>query len=216
MKVLVMPDLHVPYTDMFKVKKIFNFNRTFKADVVLSIGDFFDLYHLSKYVKSLKAESPSAELRRAEGQVRVISRWFPKITMLIGNHEKRLWKRAADAGIHPSHITDILKTVKAPEGWVRPNRTDIIEIDGVMYTHGWLSQRKKHAEFFNKSCVIGHLHSQLGIDYIRRRNRTIFAMCVAMCADTNSIAMDYNEIRYNTSTPGFGYVVDGKPFVEAL
>lgn len=216
-KVLVLPDLHAPYCDISLLKQIAKYNKIYKADIVMQLGDMFDFYHLSSYVKSTKAGDGFSELLRAAKQIKEIAKLFPKMKVLCGNHERRLARKAADAGIDSSLIRDIFEVVDAPKAWQYIDNPDHIEIDGVLYTHGFLSNPKQHAEYFNAPVVLGHLHSHMGINYLARKDSLIFSMCPGIIADLDALVFQYGPLKkYNKMCLGFGTVTDGIPQIFPL
>lgn len=89
-KILVVPDLHAPFferqmfADMLEAES--------DADHVVCIGDLSDAYAHSSFVKyermSFSEEWASVTLAMQE-----LSARFPKVTVVIGNHDGRLEKR---------------------------------------------------------------------------------------------------------------------------
>lgn len=215
MKILFMGDPHIPYSKIEYWKELHVFNKHYKADMVLSPGDLFDQYAYSRYVKSTKGDAIEVEIEKSIAQVKAISKFFPKLTSLKGNHDDRIYKRAVEVGIPNKCILDPLKTVQAPIGWKWANK-DYLVIDSVVYTHGWFSAPVKHTEYFNESCAHGHLHSKAGITFISRNNRTLFNLCVGSFADTKSIALQYGAVKYSTSTAAFASITNGVPQIYSL
>jgi len=92
-RVIVIPDLHIPYEDSKTVSTALQFVEDQKPDRVVLIGDVLDMYSVSKFEKDpsrafrLQDEFDQANaflqhLRTAAGDV--------PITLIEGNHEKRL------------------------------------------------------------------------------------------------------------------------------
>lgn len=221
MKILFIADPHLPYTRMDLWRKLYDFNRTYKADKVLCAGDFLDQYGLSKYVKNPRGDTSHREILKCIPQVKILKEWFPVMEILPGNHDQRIHKRAGEAGIPDFYfgkkgaLGNVFETIDAPEGWTW-TKGDRVTYDGTVFTHGWLSEPKKHAEFFNQSCFHGHAHSKAGLVFIKRERRTIFNACVGFMANKNSIALSYGPIKYNTGVEAFGYQTNGVPHVQAF
>jgi len=215
MRVLIIPDAHLPYVNMDFLKEIYKFSKTYDPHEIISIGDFFDNYSLSRFIKDPDADSPSEELTKCYDQIKKIKKWFPKITFIKGNHEKRLDKRAKDVGIHKRFIKDIFEVMETPKGWI-PVDEDVVERDGILYTHGYHCNLRKHLYDFNRSVVFGHIHKYFGIDYMSRNGRMIYAMCVGTIIDDEAIAFQYGPTRYRTACMGFGTVTNGVPQVHPL
>ena len=51
-KILVLGDSHLPYTDFEVIKQAHEFNKKFKADIVISTGDMTDQKYWSRFPKS--------------------------------------------------------------------------------------------------------------------------------------------------------------------
>lgn len=215
MRILVIPDAHLPYVNMELLKEIYQFSKKYSPHEIISIGDFFDNYSLTSFIKDCNAESSSEELEKTYDQIQKIKEWFPKITFIKGNHEKRLDKRAKDVGINNRFIKSIFEVMKAPAGW-HPEQDDVIERDGILYTHGFHCNFRKHLYDFNQSIVFGHIHKSFGIDYMSRNGRMIYAMCVGTVIDDQAIAFQYGPIKYRTACLGFGSVTDGIPQIFPL
>ncbi len=217
-KILVLPDLHAPHTDLDLLEKVAHFNNTiYKADTIVQLGDLFDFYSLSNYIKSTKADNGAREVTAATKQIKAIAKLFPKMTVLMGNHEARLAKRASEAGIDSRFLRNIMDVVEAPKTWKYYDEEDYIEIDGVIYTHGFLSNPRAHAEYFNAPVVMGHLHAHMGINYIARKNSCIYSMCPGFIADIDSLVFQYGPLKkYNKFCLGFGTVSDGVPQIYPL
>lgn len=215
MRILFTSDPHLPYTRLDLWKKLFEFNKTYRADLVLCSGDFFDFYALSKYIKNPRGDTSYSEILKCIPQVKQIKKWFPRIEILPGNHDDRIKKRAMEAGISDLFLKDALDVVGAPKGWAWTSG-DRVEYDKIVFTHGWFGQAKKHAEFFNQSCAHGHLHASPGVQFIGREEKVVFNACVGFMADKNTLALQYGPIKYSTGVCAFGTFTKGVPHVQAF
>jgi predicted phosphodiesterase len=204
-KNLYLSDPHLPYTNMGYWQQAYEFNKKFKADAVYSSGDFLDQYTLSRFPRRVNSDNGHVEILKCIPQVKQITKWFPKMTIMRGNHDTRIDKRAQDAGISDLWIRDVLEMIGAPKGW-NWAKEDWIKTGPAILTHGFLGNRSKHAHWFNENVVHGHLHAQLGIEFFQRNGKAIWVMCVGAMADRNAIALQYGPIRkYSTMTPGIGF-----------
>lgn len=216
-KCLFLSDPHLPYTKMSYWHQAHEFNKKFKADFVFSSGDFLDQYALSRFPKKVNSDNGHIEILRCIPIVKTIGRMFPVMTIMRGNHDDRINKRAQDAGISDLWIRDVLEMIGAPEGW-NWAKEDYIKAGPATLTHGFLGNRQKHAEWFNNNVVHGHLHAKLGLEFFQRNQRAVWVMCVGCMADRNAIALRYGPLhKFSTMTPGFGYSDEhGNPHVVHL
>ncbi len=216
-KWLHLSDPHLPYTNMDYWRQAYEFNKTFKADFVDSSGDFFDQYALSRFPKKVKSDNDHMEILKCIPRVRKIAEWFPNMRIMRGNHDARANKRAQDAGFSDLRLTDPLKIVGAPDGWSW-YKNDWEPVGPGLLCHGFLSNRQKHAEWFNQNVIHGHLHAKLGIEFFQRNGRAIWVMCIGAMADRHAGPLQYGPIgRFSTMTPGFGTTDEfGRPHVYHL
>lgn len=216
-KILYLSDPHLPYTRMDNWEEAHDFNQKFKADIVYSTGDFADQYTLSRFPKATNSDNGRVEILRCIPQVKRIAKMFPKLKVMRGNHDVRINKRAQDAGIDGVWVRDFMDIVGAPKSW-EWIQEDYTKTGPAILTHGFLSNREKHALWFNSNVVHGHLHAKLGIEFFRRDRKQIWVMCVGAMADKNAMALQYGPLsKFTTMTNGFGYTdEEGRPHVHSL
>lgn len=218
MRELYISDTHFGFSNMEYLHRVYLFNKVFKADRVYQLGDFVDFYNFSRFLRSPNAPSLTDELKKTKRQVHQFAKWFPQVTILTGNHEKRIYKRAAEAGIPKFWLRGILDVLDAPKGLVY-HPYDFLDNAGVVKAHGHLSSenaKRTHMNFYLKNTVHGHIHNQLGIEWNPRTNRKIWGMSTSCIVDKHSIAMAYSEQDFKNIICGFGYRDNNKPFVECL
>jgi predicted phosphodiesterase len=182
-KVLVIGDLHEPfckegYLDHCKaVYKKFNCNK------VVFIGDCIDSHYSSFHSTDPDGLSAIDELKQS---INKLARWykaFPKATVIIGNHDRIVYRKAFASGIS-SHWIKEYKEVLKVKTW--EFKTEIT-IDGVLYVHGEGGTALTKAKNLFKSVVAGHTHTKCYIEYINN----VFGMQIGCGIDKDSYAMAY-------------------------
>ena len=105
-RVLVLPDVHIPYHDEAAVGLAIEYGCEHKATHVLVNGDWLDFHDLSEYEKDPKKRSVADEIAAGISGLRYIRKRLPraKIIYKLGNHEARLeryiWRKAPElAGV---------------------------------------------------------------------------------------------------------------------
>lgn len=91
-KVLILPDVHVPYHDEEALGAVENLMRGENFDELVILGDLIDAYSISSFDKDTRKENLQVELDVAK---KFLKKWRSifldkKITLLEGNHEHRL------------------------------------------------------------------------------------------------------------------------------
>lgn len=211
-KVLVIPDLQIPYhhRDSFKfLKALYD---KFKPTKVVCVGDEVDQYMLSSYDHSPDALSAGDEYGAALEYMQTLYKLFPQVSVCTSNHTSRVLKKAARAGIPKDYLKTIKEFMQAPKGW---NWSTRHEIDSVRYEHGddvtGLVPHRTSAISNRQSTVIGHHHSSAGIHYISNSSEMIFGMNVGCLIDMTTVAFEYCKTHKMKSTLSAGLVDRGIP-----
>lgn len=180
-----------------------------KPDVIVCIGDFFDLPSLSRYAPPGGLEKEGARLRldldvgheamerltapihaeRARLRRNKEKQWNPRMVFTEGNHEARAGKFAKDdarfEGVVGTHLCDVERF-----GWERHKFLEPVEIDGVWYSHFWQSAHSDRPiggtidNRLNKlgfSFVAGHEQGKRYGDRPLSNGRTIHGVVVGSC-----------------------------------
>lgn len=187
--VLVIGDLHEPFCLDGYLKHCLETYDKYKCNEVVFIGDVIDLHASSYHETNPDGYSAGEELRLA---IQRISKWyraFPKATVIIGNHDRIIMRKAQTAGLSKMWIKDYAEVLGTP-GWIF---TDSIEIDDVLYIHGEGGTARSRARRDLQSIVQGHLHSQAYIEWIVGAKFRIFGMQTGCGVDHKSYAMAYGK-----------------------
>jgi len=92
-KVLVLSDLHVPFTNESKLQKAIDLNRS--ADIVVIGGDFLDMYGCSRHRKRTNVPH-EIEVDNGIRVLEYLSDVFPWVRIIRGNHDARAMKKVQD------------------------------------------------------------------------------------------------------------------------
>jgi len=94
-KVLVIPDVHIPYHDSKALDLVLKAGKAFKPDAIVILGDFIDNYSISRYDKDPRRDRfLKWEVDEANKILDKIDKMFPRADKIFmeGNHEERLNK----------------------------------------------------------------------------------------------------------------------------
>jgi hypothetical protein len=211
-RVLVIPDLQVPFHHPYSLTFLKRVRDEFKTDKVICVGDEADAAALSKYPKDPDGMSAGAELRKARRALKPFYKEFPDVQVCNSNHQQRLYKRAFEAGIPRELIVGYREYLAAPAGWCWQ---DGWSCDGVLYEHGdrasGYGAGLKLIDANHRSTVYGHHHSTAGLGYVRKGSLTLFWMNVGCLIDEDSYAMSYTKMHRTKPILSCGVVIDGVP-----
>lgn len=186
---IVIPDCQVkPGVDISHLEDIGKYILDVKPEVVVNIGDFFDMPSLSSYDKGKKC----FEGRRykhdikagKDGMKKLLEpiteynkkakenhkqRYKPIMHFLIGNHEERI-VRAVDNDPALEELMSYDDLGLKAFGWKVHDYLEVEEVDGIYYTHFVSSPHSSRAigtakgiaNVMHKSTIVGH---QQSLDY---------------------------------------------------
>jgi len=185
--VLVIGDLHEPFClDSYLdwCKEQYN---VWNCTEVVFIGDVIDNHYSSYHETSADGLSGLEELEIA---IKRIARWynaFPIATVIIGNHDRLIMRKAQTSAIPSKWIKSYKEVLEVPE-W---NFVERYVKDGVQYIHGegGTASTKCRADMMNT--VQGHLHTQCYVQNFVGNKFRIFGVQVGCGIDHESYAMAY-------------------------
>ena len=187
--VLVIGDLHEPFClDGYLEHCIETYNK-YKCNEVVFIGDIIDNHASSYHETDPDGHSAGQELKMAIQRIKQWYSAFPKATVIIGNHDRLIMRKAYSSGLSKMWIKDYAEVLGTP-GW---NFTDSIEIDNVLYIHGEGGTARARVRRDLQSVVQGHLHSQAYIDWCVGAKFKLFGAQVGCGVNHHSYAMAYGK-----------------------
>lgn len=187
--VLVIGDIHEPFTLEGYMEFCKEQYDKYKCDTVVFIGDIIDNHASSYHETDPDGYNAGEELRIAISNIRKWYKVFPKATVIIGNHDRIIMRKAYTAGLSKMWIKDYSEVLGTP-GWTF---RESIEIDNVLYVHGEGGTARSRVRRDLQSVVQGHLHSQAYVEWIVGAKFKLFGMQVGCGIDHKSYAMAYGK-----------------------
>ena len=185
--VLVIGDLHEPFClDSYLDWCIEQYN-IYNCTEIVFIGDIIDNHYSSYHETSADGMGGLDELELA---IKRISRWydaFPKATVIIGNHDRIIMRKAQTSAIPSKWIKSYKEVLEVPN-W---NFVERYELNDVQYIHGegGTARTKCRADMMNT--VQGHLHTQAYCEHYVGQKFRVFGMQVGCGINHESYAMAY-------------------------
>jgi predicted phosphodiesterase len=210
-RVFILSDLHFPYHDKKAFKKAMKLIKKLKPTHILQIGDCLDQYVFSKYTRSMRI-SPDQDIAVGMGLMQKmwsdIKKACPraKCYQLMGNHDVRLSKRIAEKVPELTDFFNHKDLYKLKGVTVLDSDRDFLEIDGIVYVHGYLTKSIDHAKHFNKPTVHGHRHQPC-----IETHGNIWSMDVGFLADINQLPLQYTQSKVVKWRLACGYVDNKQP-----
>ena len=212
-RVLIIPDLHFPWHHQDCLTFIYSIIKKNKPDVIIQIGDLYDLYAYSKFARTHDLCTPKEELE--EGRKAAENMWnhIRKISpdsekyQMRGNHDVRISKRVAEVMPEIASLVEpgIEAMFKFPGVKTIYDTREELIIDGVAYTHGHYSKIGDHSKYFLKPTVHGHRHRG-EVWYQQMDGYLLWELDCGYCADDSKVPLRYTPTRTNHWTLGLGEV----------
>ena len=154
---------------------------------VVFIGDVIDNHYSSYHETDADGMGGADELELA---ITRIARWydaFPKATVIIGNHDRMIMRKAQTSAIPSKWIRSYKEVLQVP-GW---NFVERYAKDGVQYIHGegGTARTKCRADMMNT--VQGHLHTQAYCEHYVGQKFRVFGMQVGTGIKFSSYSFAY-------------------------
>lgn len=185
--VLAIGDLHEPFCLDKYLRFCKNVDRRRKCNRVVFIGDVIDNHYSSYHESDPDGLSAGDELDLAIKRIRKWYLAFPEATVVIGNHDRLVTRKAYTAGISSRWVRDYAEVLGTP-GW---NFVEREVIDGAQYVHGEGGTARTKAKADMMSTVQGHLHTQAYTEWVVGANFKVFGCQVGTGIDHESYAMAY-------------------------
>jgi metallophosphoesterase superfamily enzyme len=186
--------------------------RAVRPSRVVLLGDIADQHALSRFVRNPSGLSSGHEFRETRRQLSPLYGLIPEAFVCWGNHDRRIYDRAAEAGIPEETIRSMGDILLHPNGWRWQDRW---EFDGVVFEHGtgWTGE-KAHVKAANANMgptVIGHIHAHAGIAYVANRKHLFYGFNVGCLIDHEAYAFAYAKSIPTKPIIGVGVIENGIP-----
>lgn len=212
LKVIALGDLHFPFTDFKKLFSIYPLIEKEQPDIVVQVGDCLDFYSQSRFARSQDIMTPKEELqeglecyRNFWEKIKKITKKRCRLIQIGGNHTDRPIKLALEKAPELLPFLDVDKMFKIRGIETHMNSRNELDIEGVLYIHGWYSNSLQHAKYFNRSVVHGHLHRG-GVFFENMKDGPLWSLDCGYLADPHQVPMLYRPTKTQKWSHGFGII----------
>ena len=218
--ILFIGDAHIPYMHPDYLNFLVGVAHTFNVDKVANVGDLLDLHGFSRHPKHPSLDSSGQEVLRATEEFMSWLAAFPKMEIILGNHERRFGYKLREAGF-PDEIVSTEKMLRMcglPESWGLHDRL-LLDTDGGPTTviHGDEAGLSiipgKALDSYHTNVVQGHVHSRAYTYYVSTPGRLVWHMNVGCGVDRKGYAMAYAGKNLKRQIRSCGVLIGGVPIV---
>ena len=191
---LAIGDLHCPFEHRDYLDFCKRIHKAFKCSRVVFIGDLVDNHAISYFESDPDGWSPENEMKEAERHLKPWQKAFPNAYICLGNHDRLPDRKGKTAGLPRRCFRKFREMWNLPKGWIDDFE---FEFEGVLYKHGTgYSGKYSHIQVCydaRQSCVIGHTHATLGVEYIANSKQIIFGVNVGCGIRRKAYAFAYGK-----------------------
>lgn len=164
-KVLICPDVHVPYHDKKAFDLFLKVGKLLKPDHCILLGDFADFYAVSSHDKdpnrALKLDFEIEETKKALAQIKALK--AKNNVFIAGNHSDRLERYLKKTAPELYNLLSLEKVFDLKKnGWEYVPYKHSYKLGKINFTHDvGVAGRFAHykaLDAFQHSVVIGHTH----------------------------------------------------------
>lgn len=214
MTVIAIPDTHFPWVDQYALDVVIDDIKHIQPEVVIQMGDLYDNYSFSSHhPTSRNITTPKNELHSARSGA--IAMWQAiqavspesKCYQILGNHDIRIHKSIREKAPELEAIFDTLdinSLWQFEDVYTEFDYREPLELDGVVYHHGWL-KLGEHMKKFLKPTVVGHYHIGQTL-FMNLWDHTIWEACSGFMGDRDALAFNYmttNTRKWEPWTTGY-------------
>ena len=190
-RVLIIPDLHEPYSHKDCYKFLRAVKARFKPQLVINLGDEVDYHRCSFHNDIPSMDDASTELKKAKRGLDELERIFKKMYLLDSNHGSLVYRRMSAHGI-PHEVILPMKDLYEKPKWTWHDRILLkTTLGDVFLTHGKTGTYDKLAKEMGCSSIQGHFHTKFFLVWLETARRSIFNMVVGCLADRDHMAFSY-------------------------
>ena len=186
--VLFIGDLHAPFILDGYLDFNVDLQRKYNCGTVILAGDIIDSHSWSFHEHNVDGMSVRDELNAAIKQLKEWYKAFPNATILFGNHDLLISRKASAYGLSQLFLKYFGDIVEAPKTW---NFVHELYKDNVLYIHGSQGNAIDRAKDMRHSIAQGHLHSQAFVQWSVSEIDAIFGLQIGCGIDRKAYAFEY-------------------------
>lgn len=209
---LIISDLHLPYQHIDALDFIANVAYAYGIEEVKCTGDIVDNHSGSFHDLEYGVLSAKEEHEQAYETIQVLNSMFPKMTVVVGNHDAISKRKAKAAGIPLDHLKDYNQLYDVNWTWKDKDFFRIDKNNSCLLVHSMGSNTLNNAARHSHCSIQGHHHSKFGIEYYTDTNMIRWSMTVGCLVDLHHPAFNYAS-GATTARPvlGCGAIIDDRP-----
>lgn len=215
-KLLIIPDLHMPYHHQDAFRFLVAVNEKYQPDHVINVGDEVDKHGLSFHDSDPDLPSAGDELKLAKKYIKRLGKLFPIMDLVDSNHGSLAYRKAKAMGMPSAYIKPYGEVLEAPKGWTWYDELILQDVESkteIMVRHQFKKNPLICAQQMGMCVIQGHFHEDFNVQYVSSPNKLLWALTVGCLIDKRSLAFTYNKTNYKRPILGCSVIIDGQPIL---
>lgn len=214
-RILVVGDLHAPYTHPDAIDFLRHVRDSYAPDMVIQVGDETDGHAISFHDSDVNLDSAGVELEKAKVVLEKLHDLFPNLLVCDSNHGSLVYRRAKAHGLPVQFIKkyrDILFPEHGAKKWSWADAWVLnTPLGPVRFQHQVSGDLLLNASHERTSLVIGHHHGKYDITYAASSTALYFGAHAGCLIDRKSLAFAYGKLSKCKPILGVMVITDGCP-----
>lgn len=212
--IIIIPDLHSPFMVEDYMDFIYHVHKTYEIKRAICIGDIIDGERINFHGSSVDSVPFDRELEDAIKKLAPLYEFYPKVPLVMGNHDLLPYRQATNAGMSEKVVLPFGDLIKAPEGW--SFHKEIILDGHIKIVHKAGSGRGKnsalkHLKETFMSTIAGHTHTVGRVDVATtQRDEYVFSCQTGCLIDAEAYGMAYAKDWSHNNAMGCPVLAHGQ------
>lgn len=214
-RILVIGDLHAPYTHPDAIDFLRSVREEYGPDMVIQVGDETDGHAISFHDSDPNLDSAGVELEKAKVVLEKLHDLFPNLLICDSNHGSLVYRRAKAHGLPVQFIKkyrDILFPEHGARRWSWADAWVLnTPLGPVRFQHQVSGDFMLNASHERTSLVLGHEHGRFEVQYAASSTALYFGAYAGCLIDRKSLAFAYGKLHRKKPILGVMVITDGCP-----
>lgn len=214
-RILVVGDLHAPYTHPDAIAFLRSVRDEYAPDMVVQMGDETDGHAISFHESDPNLDSAGVELEKAKLVLEEVHELFPNLLVCDSNHGSLVYRRAKAHGLPVQFIKkyrDILFPEHGAPAWSWADAWVLnTPLGPVRFQHQVSGDFMLNASHERTSLVLGHEHGRFEVQYAASSTALYFGAYAGCLIDRKSMAFAYGKLHRKKPILGCMVITEGCP-----
>lgn len=209
---LIISDTHFPYHHPDTFDFLEQAAYVYSLEIIKHTGDIVDNHAGSFHDVEYGTLSAKEEFDQAYECVQRLYKMFPKMDIVIGNHDAIPARKAKAAGLPQDTIKSYNDLYDTTWNWSDKHFFNITKDKQCLLVHTMSTSTLNNAKSHSHCSVQGHHHSNFGIEYFTDTNMIRWSMSVGCLIDLHHPAFNYaSGATMKRPVIGCGAIIDNEP-----